>query len=80
MTFYLYFKHELQLTPKLPLPIITADAFEKKKGLLGYSVKANCPHVGPRPTGVVPSVRVFLRYPSPYLRQFRRKPRKTPNS
>ena len=29
--------------------------------------------------GVKPSVGVFLRDPSPYLREFRRKPRKTPN-
>ena len=36
-------------------------------------------HYGPRPIGGVPSVGVFLRHPSLYLREFRRKPRKTPN-
>ena len=29
--------------------------------------------------GGMPSVGVFLRDPGPYLREFRRKPRKTPN-
>ena len=41
--------------------------------------KANCPHVGPGPMGDMLSVGAFLRDPSPYLREFRRKPRKTPN-
>ena len=31
--------------------------------------------MGPGPIGGVPSVGVFLRDPSPYLREFRRKPR-----
>ena len=31
-------------------------------------------HEGPRPMGWMPSVGVFLRDPSPYLRKFRRKP------
>ena len=39
--------------------------------------KADCLKKGPRPG--MPSVGVFLRDPSPYLRKFRRKPRKTPN-
>ena len=30
--------------------------------------------MGPGPIGGVPSVGVFLRDPSPYLREFRRKP------
>ena len=34
-------------------------------------------HEGLRPMGGVPSVGVFLRDPSPYLREFWRKPRKT---
>ena len=45
----------------------------------GYRVKSNCPHVGIGPTGRVPSVGVFLRSSSPYLLEFWRKPRKTPN-
>ena len=36
--------------------------------------KANCPLMEPGPIGGVPSVGVFLRPPSPYLREFRRKP------
>ena len=47
--------------------------------LLGYNVKANGPLVGPGPVGGVPAVGVFLRDPSPYVREFQRKPRKTPN-
>ena len=45
----------------------------------GGSFKANCSLVGPGPTGGVPSMGLFLRNPSPYLREFLRKPRKTPN-
>ena len=41
--------------------------------------KANCPLVGPVSIGGMPSVGIFLRDPSPYLSEFRRKPRKTPN-
>ena len=40
-------------------------------------IKADC--LGPNPIGGMPSVRFFLRDPSPYLPEFRRKPRKTPN-
>ena len=36
-------------------------------------------HEGRRPMGGMPSVRVFLRDPSPYLCEFRRKSRKIPN-
>ena len=37
----------------------------------GWSVKASCPLVGPESVGEVPSMgRVFLRDPSPYLREF----------
>ena len=42
---------------------------------LGCRVKANSPHMGPEPTGGVPSVEVFQREPNPYLREFQRKPR-----
>ena len=41
--------------------------------------KADCLKKGPRPIGGMPSVGVFLRDPSPYLREFRRKPQKTLN-
>ena len=46
---------------------------------LGCRLKADCPLVGPGPKGDVPSVGVFLRDSSPYLREFQRKPRKTLN-
>ena len=46
---------------------------------LGHRIKANCLLMGPGPVGGVPSVGVFLRDSSPYLREFRRKPPKTPN-
>ena len=47
--------------------------------LVGCRVKANFPLVGPEPIEEVSFVGVFLRDPSPYLREFRRKPRKTLN-
>ena len=47
--------------------------------LVGCRLKADCPLMGPGPVEGVPSVGVFQRDPSPYLREFRRKPRKTPN-
>ena len=45
----------------------------------GCRDEANCPLVRPGPVGGVPSGEDFLRDPSPYLDEFRRKPRKTPN-
>ena len=45
----------------------------------GVGLKADCLNIRPRPVGGLPSVGVFLRDPSPYLREFRRKPRKSPN-
>ena len=45
----------------------------------GYRYESNCPLVGPGAIDGLPSLRVFLRDPSPYLREFPRKPRKTPN-
>ena len=47
--------------------------------LVGCRVKVNCPFVRSGPVGEVPSVGVLLRDPSSYLREFWRKPRKTPN-
>ena len=41
---------------------------------------ANSPHLGPLPIGGMLSVEVFLRDPSPYLREFWRKPQKIPKS
>ena len=45
--------------------------------LVGCMFESNCPLVGPGTTGGAPTVGVFLRDPSPYLREFQRK---TPNS
>ena len=42
--------------------------------LVGFRIESNCPLVGPGIIGGMPSVVVFLRDPSPYLRKFRRKP------
>ena len=50
-----------------------------KSELVGCRVKANCPLVGPGTVGRVPSMGVFLRDHSPYLREFLRKSRKRPN-
>ena len=47
--------------------------------VLGFRIKANCPLVGAGFVKKAPSMGVFLRDPSPYLREFGRKPRKTPN-
>ena len=47
-------------------------------GWLVADFNADC-LTGPKPISGVPSVGVFLRDPSPYLREFWRKPRKTPN-
>ena len=48
--------------------------------LFGCRFKAKCPSVRPGPIGAVPSMKVVLRDPRPYLRKFWRKPQKTPNS
>ena len=45
----------------------------------GCRFESNCPLVGPGTIGRLPSVEVFLRDLSPYLREFQRKPRKIPN-
>ena len=50
-----------------------------KGWLFGCRVKTNSPLMGLRLVGGMPSVEVFLRYPSSYLRQFWRKPLKTSN-
>ena len=41
--------------------------------------EANCPLMEPGSIGGMLFVWVFLKDPSPYLREFRGKPRKTPN-
>ena len=47
--------------------------------MVGCRVSGRLPHWLPKPMGGMPSLGVFLRDPSRYLREFRRKPRKTPN-
>ena len=46
---------------------------------LGCRVEANCSLMGPGPVEKMLSVGVFLRDPRPYLDEFRRKSRNTPN-
>ena len=41
--------------------------------------ESNWPHVGPGTEGGVSAVGVLLKDPSPHSREFRRKPKKTPN-
>ena len=66
---------------KVLCEICSTRAFQACKivWLVGCRLKANCPSMEPGLTGDVPSVGVFPRDSSPYLRKFRRKPRKTPN-
>ena len=47
--------------------------------IVGCRNKADFRHVGPGSIGECPPWGVFLRDPSPYLSEFRRKPQKTPN-
>ena len=47
--------------------------------MFGCRYNSNCLLVGPGTTGKIPSVGVFLSDPNSYLREFRRKPLKTPN-
>ena len=42
-------------------------------------IKSNYPLMIPGPTVGMSSMAIFLKNPSPYLREFRRKPRKNPN-
>ena len=44
--------------------------FYESEWWCGVGVKADCLNIGPRPIGKLPSVGVFLRDPSPYLREF----------
>ena len=46
---------------------------------LSAGFKVNCPLVGPGPIGDALPEGVFLRDPNRYLREFQRKPPKTPN-
>ena len=50
----------------------------KKMTQDGCRFESNSLLVGPGPVEGVPSVGVFLRDPSPYLRKFWRRPQKTP--
>ena len=45
--------------------------------MLVFEYEFNCLHEKPGTVGGMPSMGGFLRVPSPYLREFRRKPRKT---
>ena len=60
-----------------------AELFVNKRniwvGWLVVGIEGRLSHGGLRPMNGMPSVGFFLREPSPYLREFRRKPRKTPN-
>ena len=58
---------------------LTNKYFRQVCWLVGWRFKSNCPLVAPARIGGMPSVGVFLRDANPYLREFRRKPRKTPN-
>ena len=49
------------------------------KGWLVVGYKTNCLLVGSGPVDGMASMGAFLRDPSPYFREFRRKQRKTPN-
>ena len=48
-------------------------------GVVVVGSKGNWPLMKPGPIGGMPSVGDFLRDPSPYLSEFRRKARKTPS-
>ena len=50
-------------------PIITPNISE----LCCCKMKANCPHVRPGPTGIVPTLEVFLKDPNQYLREIWKK-------
>ena len=58
---------------------IVRKCYSCNVGWLVISFESNCPLVGPGTVSGMPSVEVFLKDPSPYLREFWRKPRKTPN-
>ena len=58
---------------------MTDHSLRLKVVVVVVGFESNCPLVGPKTIGGMPSVGVFLRDPSPYLRVFRKKPRKTPN-
>ena len=53
--------------------LIQHTFISKNKKLVSCMDKVNYPHVGPGPMGEMFSVGVFLRVPSPYLREFWRK-------
>ena len=54
----------------------SAHSHQSEAGRVGCRCKANCPLAGPGPIEGVPSIGVFLRDPSPYLREFQRKLRR----
>ena len=56
-----------------------SNTIKLHRWLVGCRFKSNCPLAEPATIDGMPSMGVFLRDPNPYLRKFRRKPRKTPN-
>ena len=71
---YIYILNVIQWSPNLwPTSYSGKNSFRCR-------YKASCSHVGPGPTTGVPSMGVFQRDPSSYLREFRMKSLKPPNS
>ena len=56
------------------------SVIRRESWLVDCRVKTNCPLVRPGAIGGMPSVGLLKDLIIPYLREFRRKPRKTPNS
>ena len=67
------------LSLKLELHNNYKNKWKQVSRMDGCRYESNCPLMGPGTIGGLPSVGVFLRDPSPYLREFWRKPRKIPN-
>ena len=63
----------------LTFPLPPLHLFMLVRVGLGCRIKSNCLYVKHRSMEGVLFVGVFLRDPSPYLSEFWRKPRKTPN-
>ena len=73
-------EHSMKFEPDPVDPDQVGCKWNNSIWLVGSRFKTYYPLVSPGPVGGVPSMAgVFLRDPSPYLREFRRKPRKTPN-
>ena len=70
-------KYEILSCPKEAVHSLN-KSFSYFRGLVvvGCRFESNCPLVGPGTIGGVSSEAVFLKDPSPYLSEFRRKPQK----